>query len=380
MDFKLIVKKLNGTLSADETAVFKEWYGASEEHRRYYQNVERLWLEGNRPQLNKDEAWQRLSKRLVRQRPLWKRPLVAAMLGAAVVLTAVVGYLLNPSGDPFTEKSTTVVQEAIQPGRSKAILTMDSGKKLYLGQVEEFEDKTLKAKKNNLTYKKDSLAKEIPRVVHNYLEVPRGGQFSVTLTDGTKIWLNSGSKIKYPVSFVPGQERRVELLYGEAYFEVASSANNQGSAFTVGALGQEIQVLGTKFNINAHEPKKILSTLVEGSIMLSTPGDALLLKPSQQASWDKEVGTVALQELKNASDEIAWIMGVFYFKEKTMEEISQVLARWYDIEVVFENPSDKFIRFNGALSKNQTLESILEVVTKTSNLRYTITDRKLIIK
>tara|TARA_A100001015_G_scaffold228140_1_gene257781 strand:+ start:44 stop:697 length:654 start_codon:yes stop_codon:yes gene_type:complete len=215
---------------------------------------------------------------------------------------------------------------------------------------------------------------------YNYLSVPRGGQFSLLLSDGTKVWLNSESKLKYPVDFVEGQSREVYLLYGEAYFKVASSEKNQGDDFKVYHNEQEVRVLGTEFNIKAYKDEpEVLTTLVEGKVTVSNGKRTQEIAPGEQSRLNLETGTIHVSEV-DVFSETSWMSGVFSFKKKPLKDIMRTLSRWYDMEVVFENKSLENKRFKGVLRRNQSIEEVLSVIMSSSLHSYEINDKTVILK
>jgi ferric-dicitrate binding protein FerR (iron transport regulator) len=214
----------------------------------------------------------------------------------------------------------------------------------------------------------------------NTLTIPRGGQFYIKMSDGTKVWLNSESQLKYPVSFTDGESRQVELVYGEAYFEVSPSTKHKGSDFKVVHNKQEVQVLGTAFNIKAYKDEtNVYTTLVEGSVAINYVGRTQKLVPGQQSNLNVNANTLTISEV-DVKTEIAWKDGVFNFKEKSLKDIMKVLSRWYDMEVVFENKELENVGFVGVLRKNQDIEDILSLIKSTSINNYEINNKTIILK
>ncbi|MEP5914341.1 MAG: FecR family protein, partial [Flavobacteriaceae bacterium] len=216
----------------------------------------------------------------------------------------------------------------------------------------------------------------------NYLTIPRGGQFFVELSDGTKIWLNSESKLKYPVKFIEGETRTVELVYGEAYFDVSPSNLNKGGAFHLQTKSQEINVLGTEFNVKAYNDEhEISTTLVEGSVIVKKGEAIKLLKPNQQSliSSDKDFIDVIDVEV---SQEVSWVKGLFAFNEESLDQMMVVLSRWYDVEFVFENAKHKSFVFTGMLKKTGSVEEILKLIAATSEgqVKFEINEKRITIK
>jgi ferric-dicitrate binding protein FerR (iron transport regulator) len=173
----------------------------------------------------------------------------------------------------------------------------------------------------------------------------------------------------------------VELVYGEALFEVSPSTKHKGSRFKVFNLSQEIEVLGTQFNVKAYKDEtNIYTTLVEGKVSLSYAGTNKILKPNEQANLSLKDNNISIANI-DVYNEISWRDGVFSFRKKPLGEIMKVLSRWYDIDVQFENQNTKNARFNGVLGKEQKIEDILKRIKKFKVINdYEIINKKVIIK
>ena len=267
-------------------------------------------------------------------------------------------------------KSTQIVAE-------KSILTLNNGTEISLDTIQNYEGETLSISGKEIIYKTiKSNAKDVP---YNYLTISRGEQFSLKLSDGTQVWLNSETKLKYPVSFINGEDRKVELVYGEAYFDVSPSTEHKGSRFKVFNQFQEIEVLGTEFNIKAYKDEsKIFTTLVEGKVSIDVNGKKQNLIPSEQSVLNIKNSDININKV-NVYNELSWKEGVFIFKDKSLYEIMKVISRWYDIDFVFEDKELENLTFNGKLLKSQTLEEILNFI-KLNNIEFEIIDKMIIFK
>ncbi|MEE9361611.1 MAG: FecR domain-containing protein [Cellulophaga sp.] len=282
---------------------------------------------------------------------------IAILLGAT--------FLLTKNDDGLQNNETTIVGNNIKIGTDKATLTLESGKEVTLIKGASFH--TLNANSNGKKIVYNTGDNAVAEIAYNYLTIPRGGQFNVTLADGTQVWLNSETQLKYPVAFVEGQPRQVELLYGEAYFDVSPSTNHKGAKFKVIHKSQEIEVLGTEFNIKAYKDEtNIYTTLVEGAISLDTPENAkIILSPNYQANLNLNSNTIKTI-LVDVYNETSWKKGVFSFKGKTLEEIMRVLSRWYNVDIIFANEKLKGVLFDGVLGKDENITTLLKL-TKTAN-------------
>tara|TARA_B110000093_G_scaffold150581_1_gene164612 strand:- start:11101 stop:12270 length:1170 start_codon:yes stop_codon:yes gene_type:complete len=273
---------------------------------------------------------------------------------------------------------TPKIVNAIFPGTDKAKLTLEDGSVVVLEKGAAFKTKNANSNGEEIVYQ---AAKEKASVIkYNYLTIPRGGQFFVKLSDGTQVWLNSESQLKYPVNFIEGETRKVELVYGEAYFDVSPSTNHKGAKFKVINNAQEVEVLGTEFNIKAYKDEaNIYTTLVEGKVAISTPNLKQLLIPNQQSIVDTLKDTLSVIKV-DVKGEISWKDGVFSFVDKPLIDIMKVISRWYDVDIIFENKELESVEFMGTLNKNQSIEEILSIMKSFSINNYEIKDKTIILK
>lgn len=302
---------------------------------------------------------------------------------AAVVITVCTSiYILrnNHVGNNLAEP--IIVNNQIVPGNNKAKLTLETGEEVILVEDEEYTSKNIKSDGENIVYNESSdTTITSGEIAYNFLTIPRGGQFQITLSDGTHVWLNSDSKIKYPVQFKEGETRVVELLYGEAYFDVSPSTMHKGAKFKVANKAQSVEVLGTEFNIKAYNEEAVVyTTLVEGKVQVRSQGQVQDLVPNQQSKLNTETNAIDVSQV-DVYNEIAWKDGVFSFEDKSLKDIMEVLSRWYDIDVVFEDKRLESERFVGVLKKNYSIETILSIFQKANIINgYEINNKSVIIK
>jgi ferric-dicitrate binding protein FerR (iron transport regulator) len=249
----------------------------------------------------------------------------------------------------------------IAPGGNKAILTLADGSMIDLraaknGKLAKQGDMVInKNADGQIVYANSENNASSQNTGFNIATTPRGGQFQLVLADGTKVWLNAASSIKYPVVF-NGNERKVELT-GEAYFEVA---HDKEKPFRVISNGQEVEVLGTHFNINAyHDEKSAKTTLLEGSVRISSEGKNKMLKPGEQAHFEN--GDILIADV-DVNEVVAWKNGFFQFKDDNIRDIMRQLGRWYDVDIKYEgNLPDR--EFSGTLSRNANLSQMLDILS-----------------
>ncbi|MFH4964786.1 FecR domain-containing protein [Gaetbulibacter sp. M235] len=373
MEFKIIIKKLNNTLSKEEEVLFNDWYNESADHRLYFENVKENY-KNDVELINIEKAWNSIHKKIAVQPKKTKYLKYAA---AAVLLLSISFLIKNRNTEP-NEDPVIVINDIIKPGTDKATLILEDGTQIALEKGKEYQTKNSVSNGEEITYSSNTAKSN--KIAYNYLTVPRGGEFIVKLADGTKVWLNSESQLKYPTTFIEGQERLVELVYGEAYFEVSPSTEHKGAKFKVINNSQDIEVLGTKFNVKAYKDEsQIYTTLAEGKVAVNTKTSNAVLVPGQQSVLNSDDSNFEINTV-DVNTELAWIHGDFVFHKKSFKEIIKVLSRWYDVDFEFLNDNVANQRFNGQLSKNQNLETILLLIKNTNKIEsYEIKDKTIFL-
>lgn len=307
--------------------------------------------------------------RLHFQRRWW----VAA--ASVLLLAAVGGYFWKNSYRQADIRASEPI--AIQAGKNGAILTLEDGSQVSLDSVKNATvalqgGVTAKVMNGTLVYEGKSDV-----VAYNTMTTPKGRQFRLTLPDGTGVWLNAASSIRYPTTFT-GNKRLVEIT-GEAYFEVAKNA---AKPFMVNVAGKaKVDVLGTSFNVNAYENENtIQTTLLEGSIGIITSRAQLTLKPGQQAQIDPTSANREIKVMDNVDLDkaVAWRNGVFNFNNISFAAAMRQLERWYDIEVVYEKDIPDNIELNGKIPKHITLNDVLAALQEVG-VKCRLEGRKLVI-
>jgi len=268
----------------------------------------------------------------------------------------------------------------IAPGSNKAVLTLGNGHKIILndaknGQLaDEANTKITKAKDGRLVYNTtNNTQASQPAVDYNTVSTPNGGQYEVELPDGTKVWLNASSSLRYPTRFA-GNERKVELS-GEAYFEVS---HNKTMPFKVKTASQEIEVLGTHFNVNAYTDEPATNTtLLEGSVKITSgKAQSVVIKPQQQASL-KSAG-FDVREV-DADEVIAWKNGYFEFSEENLGSIMRKISRWYNVEIIYTDKGLENQVFSGSISKYKNISQVIKLLELTKVADFNIQGNKIII-
>ena len=285
----------------------------------------------------------------------------------------------------FYFNETIIIRDPIVIGTDKAVLTLENGDQVILEKGQKFQNKTVNSDGKELSYSiknRSSSNFKNEKIASNFLTIPRGGQFSLNLEDGTKILLNSDSKIKYPVKFIKGKKRQVELLYGEAFFDVSSSKNYNGSEFIVSTKTQKINVLGTKFNVKSYGGDDVITTtLVEGKVKVGNGENQILLFPNQQSKVDSNSAIIDVSDV-DVAQQISWTKGLFSFNDTSLEDIMHTLSRWYDLEFIFKSANQKKFIFSGILERTKSIEDILFIIEKTSSsneINFEINNQTIII-
>jgi len=369
---KIIQRYVSGTATADEILFVEKYYqyldknanvldgqNADELEKMAEANFMAIWSEIDPPQKTKTVS-------------LYKYISAAAVL---ILISGLTFVFLNKAKPVL--KSDTAINKSldIQPGSNKAVLTLADGSKVVLDEhtSAKISDKDglkiSRTEDGQLVYtildQSDLKTKSV--VSYNTIQTPKGGQYQVILPDGTKVWLNAASALKYPEVFT-GDERRVELT-GEAYFEVAK---NKTKPFHVKNQNQDVEVLGTHFNINSYmDDHTIKTTLLEGSVKVSSGKSVKILKPGEQSVADGN-GVIRLASDVDTDDETAWKNGLFQFNNANLKSILSQLERWYDINIDYSTIPDK--KYNGMVPRKAKLSEVLKMLEKTGNIRFVMAE------
>ena len=267
----------------------------------------------------------------------------------------------------------------IQPGCSRAVLVLDDGRTVFLKEEEEgviSEDKGIMVtgERDRLVYT-SSEGKNVDELRFNELEIPRGGEYKVRLADGTLVYLNSATRMKYPVKF-DEKERKV-YLSGEAYFEVAKDPERP---FFVEMEGVEVRVYGTSFNVNTHQKGNVQTVLVKGSIGVKvlSSGMESVIRPGQMAEFKQGNTKVDVKDV-NVAVYTDWKDGIFRFENQRLEDILAVLSNWYDMNVFYQTVSVKELHFSGYMERYKDVSVILEAITLSTGVTFSIQGKTIIV-
>ncbi|MDP4283834.1 MAG: FecR domain-containing protein [Bacteroidota bacterium] len=386
----LIEKYHAGTISQREKILLNEWY-----HSFNDSEVELI--------ADKNETEQQLAERInsrlletIRKenkqevRKSWSTWQITAAAATIMLILLSIGYYWmfsyksSKHGIVKTAPQKTILKNDIAPGGNKAILTLADGSSIILdsasnGTVSKQGNIKVQKLSNGLLAYSINVKKvaKSDEALFNTIITPRGGQYQVTLSDGTKVWLDAASSIRFPVLFT-GPERKV-VITGEVYFEVAK---NKNMPFKVEVNSSEIEVLGTHFNVNAYKDESsIKTTLLEGKVKLTVPALSLnqppkYLMPGQQADINK-AGEISVMDNADTEAAVAWMHGHFQFESADLKSILRQIARWYDVDVEYEGNVD--LHFTGQLTRNENVSKVFEKLALTGVVHFEIEGRKILV-
>lgn len=378
-EFLRIVKKyLDGNATEQEKTFLIQYYGHFENDPDITEELSEKEIKNLEVEIN-DGIWQRINSkpaaRIIYTGRRWFK--VAAAI-AILLSLSVVYYVWHNSrrqSQPVVIQPLPVSND-IAPGGNKATLRLADGRIIVLDSMQdgklaqEGATQIVKTGDGELAYNISGSGEE--ETFYNTIEIPKGGQYQVTLPDGTKVWLNSASSLRFPAAFT-GTQRNVELT-GEAYFEVSQNA---AMPFIVTVGNMSVQVLGTHFNINAYSDEPaIKTTLLKGSVKVRFDNREKVLLPGQQAI----ASTHSLQVVTDVNEKqvTAWKNGRFYFINRDLRSILRQAARWYDAEIIYENPLNE--NYTVMVNRDVPLSRLLRSIEETGGVHFTIEGKKVIVK
>ena len=375
---RLIVKYLQGCISPEEKVMLDKWLEESSEDRQIYHRVQGRVNREERQRiirkLNKRAAWERVDRNTKKYRhPILRRCMKYAATIVLPLFMVGVGFYLIRDKEEIHPVAEMV---KISPGVTKAELVLADGHKVVLGT--ETIDSLVSEEGVNIVKDGNGVSylgnKEEGDLAYNIMRVPRGGEFKVRLQDGTLVYMNSETELKYPVRFV-GKERRV-YLSGEAYFEVQRDTTKP---FIVVMNGNEVRVLGTEFNVRSYEDEKCqFTTLVAGKVLLTTHDHRCIeLLPNEQGIVDPQ-GDIRKEQVDVALY-TAWKDGNFVFRKQSLEHIMEIVERWYDLKVTFEDEWCKQVSFSGNVERYDDFSKLAEMLEATGSVKFRIKNNEIYV-
>lgn len=382
IDFELIRKKAKSELNQNEEAQLQAWLKQDERHQHYLEKAIHYLKEGkvkDARTINTKGAWINTEKRIKPQQKtntrLW---LSIASSVAAVLIIFFSVYMMSD----FNESSNTLADKMvhIEPGSKRAELVLSDGSIVKLGegaeQLKEQDGTLINTDSSTVSYQyaNGKLADNL----YNEVRVRHGEEFQLQLADGTKVWINSMSSIKFPVHFT-AETREVEIS-GEVYFEVKHDVHKP---FIVHTPVHDVRVLGTSFNVSCYsDDEYVHTTLVEGSVEINNViggSKSTVLTPDKQYTFNK---TSLVSEVKTVDTDnyTAWTMGYFQFEEQALGDIFAKLQRWYKIDVFFTNNTAKQELFTGRLPRFENIDTLLALIEQVSDVEFETNENAIIVK
>ena len=375
-----LLKVLNGEASEKEIELFSLWLEEGE-NRTYFNQMKELWNLLSGPKISERELQEeerRFLKYIRKRKQQWRqyRLLRWSAVAAVVAISMVVGIISLPADRKERAVQVPVQASMILPGDSKAILTTASGDQVALaGKEEQYvslgQEDYVRSVEGRLIYA-DTLQQE-EKLQYNRLSIPRGGEYTLVLSDGTEVILNSNTELTYPVRF--GKKERVVSLSGEAFFQVKKDASRP---FYVKVGEVTLRVYGTSFNVNTQDKNVIRTALVEGSVGIKGNGGEYRMEPSQLAEFSKTGDFKSLHEV-DIYPYIAWKEGMFVFEDWSLEDIMETLSLWYNVDVFYASEKIKGYHFTGHMPRYQQIDKILNAISRMVKVNFTITGRTIVV-
>jgi transmembrane sensor len=386
-----IAKLISGHVSESTDPInpdLQDWINTSDQNNETFDNLTSgsnlNQLLDEYEQIDAEKAWNQLYAKLpqANKRSLWNKGLrIAAMISVPLMIGGAGYYFVIHLKEGKSNQAPVAVKMDYKPGSSKAMLILADGSKVDLNnpgakQLLDKDGTVIKNQNAGLVYASTNSKTIAP--VFNTLIIPAGGEYKITLSDGTKVWLNASSQLKYPTQF--SNNKREVFLEGEAYFEVT---HNPKKPFEVHTSGITTKVFGTEFNVMAYNDEpNIQTTLVNGSVEVqnnATSGKSIMLKPGLQANLNKGSNSLDAKAV-NTYIYTSWKDGVFFFNNENMESIMRKLSRWYNVKITFDSESTKEILFFGKVKRYENINSILNMIKKTEEVTYSTENNQIIIR
>lgn len=369
---RLIYQQLGGTISESDNRFLTDVLLHDDEMRLFYESIQ-LKFTGKKAQgfiakIDTDNAWKEVSARISFRKKnniLYRYLPYAALL---ILACSFAFYFYQKAENPV--QKLVVKPEKINP--EKIQLRLSSGKTLDLvrqNQSIKTEDAELNTSQNGLKYSSNSGKEE---TTFNTLIIPETFTYQITLSDGTQVWLNSASQLRFP--FVFGRDKREVYVSGEAYFKVAKNANKP---FIVHTPATDVLVKGTSFNINTYENGKVITSLVEGKVQTKSGGAEIDLSPGKEAVFTD--GNFE-QRAFDPGDILAWIDGQYIFHDRSLNDLAPVIKRWYNMDLVFSSAKTGTHKMSGVIEKGQPVSQFLNNLSAVSQLHSAVSGQKIYIR
>ena len=385
----LIIKTISGTINAGETEELDKWLSESPENIAVYNKAIDTKSQLNKLEVyqlfEKEKAWSAIEEKLFTTKTIRfgssRMLLYAAAILIPVLITTSIALLY------FGNKSQPIlasIDSVIRPGSQKAVLILSDGGTVELDQEEILDDLKqgdvqIKNENNSLIYSDKTGKRKKQPLIFNELKTPKGGGYNLNLADGTKVWLNAGSSLKFPASF--SDSTRHVYLEGEAYFEVS----HNGKPFIVSSGSMDVRVLGTSFNVLAYpDEQELVTTLIEGKVKIQLSQEdepassSRILSPDDQATINRDESRISISQV-NTSQYTSWIDGKFEFNNEDLDIVMKRLARWYDFEYEFKNIQAREFHFSARINNTESISTILEMLEMTTDVKFELKENTIVV-
>lgn len=374
---KIVKKYIKGKASEDEVSFLDMYYGQFEKEQSLTSSIsndEKVDLE--------KELLENILQKTVNKKKVFFLYKISWYNQAAALVLLFVGlgayYNFVEDSKSIHENPIALVKTDLPPGGNKAILTLSNGSTIVLDSTKngllthQSNTQIVQTGKGQLSY--TNLSKDDKELILNSITTPKGGEYQLVLPDGTKVWLNAASSIRFPVAFV-GKKRKVTIT-GEVYFEVAK---DKKKPFIVSSGSMDIEVLGTHFNVSAYNEESIIkTTLLEGSVRINNNKKSeVYLVPGQQSQLNSN-GQFSIKNNIDLDREIAWTKGKFQFNSNTIQEIMLQLSRWYDVEVIYQGKISSET-FSAIVKRSSNISQVLKLM-EASGVKFNIEGKKIYVK
>lgn len=372
----IILAYLRDEVDEEGQRKLKVWLEESDSHKTLFARIqdEKMQYEDIKKILSYDAggAWQVVQQKAARRRRKRLTRVYRVAVSVVIIFGVAIAFLLR-------EEATTVVPvvkvEEITPGRSMAKLTVASGDVYHLDSLHQVDLITSLAENNGkeVVFIDRQLEEGEREIKYNKVEIPRGGEYQIVLGDGTRVYLNAQTELRFPESFASSEQRLV-YLSGEAYFEVTK---NPSKPFVVQCKDYAVKVLGTSFNVNSYEGDETSkTTLATGKVEIDMDGKQTILNPGQQAIIKN--GEVNVKEV-DVEVYTTWMFDNFRFQSESIQEIMTKLSRWYAIDVFYMNESVRNYHFTGYLPRYAKIADVLELLSLTTNIKFDVEGKTVIV-
>ncbi|SDJ91378.1 FecR family protein [Pedobacter sp. ok626] len=377
----LIKQFTDGTISKDDYVELMAHFKSDKEADEVFLAMDKAWMSESIDRAHSPEEMDVLYYKLTSNKgfnkvpkvKLW--PKIAIAASVAIALSTGIWFFVAHQR-MINVQSQMVNNNNISPGHNQATLILSNGKHINLSDTKT----GVVIDAARLSYNDGTEIKESKPTSLLTITTPNGGTYEIRLSDGTKVWLNATSTIKFPSTFTKSKYRKVELT-GEAYFEVEK---DKKMPFIVVTRGQEVEVLGTHFNINSYpDEASTKTTLLEGSVKVSVinaktlhQASPSILKPGMQFIFTSS--GVRIQELKDPEEAISWKSGYFTFNREYLDEVMRKVSRWYNVDIVYKNEQIKLIPFSGTITRFTNVSEVLKMLELTGKVKFTIEGKNII--